>query len=95
MIVTCTRPVELATAMGTVRVRFSAPSAAGLDRLARLPGVAEIGYDGASADITVDPKSVVHVASELAPSDLAPADFTVIRPSLEGALISLLNGDHR
>ncbi len=94
-LVTCGRPVELATAMGTVRVRFSSPSAAGLEGLARLPGVAEIGYDGASADIAVDPESVVHVATELARRDLAPRDFTVIRPSLEEAVMALLDGDQR
>ncbi|MBV9425677.1 MAG: ABC transporter ATP-binding protein [Solirubrobacterales bacterium] len=94
-LVTCGRPVELATAMGTVRVRFSSPSAAGLEGLAQLPGVAEIGYDGASADIAVDPESVVHVATELARRDLAPPDFTVIRPSLEEAVMALLNGDQR
>jgi ABC-2 type transport system ATP-binding protein len=94
-LLTCGPPVQLATAMGTVRVRFSSPSAGGLQGLARLPGVAEVGYDGASADITVDPKSVVHLATELARRDLAPPDFTVIRPSLEDAVLSLLNGDHR
>jgi ABC-2 type transport system ATP-binding protein len=94
-LVTCGRPVELATAMGTVRVRFSSPSAAGLEGLSRIPGVAEIGYDGASADIAVDPESVVRVATELARRDLAPTDFTVIRPSLEEAVLAMLNGDHR
>jgi ABC-2 type transport system ATP-binding protein len=94
-LVTCGRPVELATAMGTVQVRFSSQSASSLEGLARLPGVTEIGYDGASADITVDPTSVVRVATELARRDLAPSDFTVIRPSLEEAVLLLLNGDRR
>jgi ABC-2 type transport system ATP-binding protein len=89
------RPVELVTATGTVRVRFSSPSAAWLDGLARMPGVAEVGYDGAVADVTVDPHAVVHVAAELARRDFDADDFTVIRPSLEDAVISLLNGDHR
>jgi len=94
-LLTCGRPVELATAMGTVRVRFSSPTAASLEGLARLPGVTDIGYDGATADVTVDPLSVVHVACELARRDIAPSDFTVIRPSLEAAVVSLMNGDHR
>lgn len=94
-LVTCGRPIELATAMGTVRVRFSCPSAAGLEGLARVPGVTEIGFDGTTADVAVDPESVVRVATELARRDLAPADFTVIRPSLEEAVLSLLNGDRR
>jgi ABC-2 type transport system ATP-binding protein len=94
-LVTCGRPVELATAMGTVRVRFSAPTAAGLDGLARVPGVAEIGYDGATAEVTVDPLAVVHVASELARRQIAPRDFTVVRPSLEEAVVTLIKGDRQ
>ena len=94
-LLTCGRPVELVTAGGTVRVRFTYPSAAALAGLERLPGVVEIGYDGTVADITVDPHAVVHVAAELARRDLAPSDFTVIRPSLEDAVVSLLNGGRR
>jgi ABC-2 type transport system ATP-binding protein len=94
-IVTCGRPIELATAMGTVRVRFSSPRAAGLEGLARIPGVAEIGYDGASADVTLAPEAVVRLATELERRNLAPADFTVIRPSLEDAVLSLMNGDQK
>jgi ABC-2 type transport system ATP-binding protein len=94
-LVTCGRPAELATAAGTARVRFSSPSAAGLDGLASVPGVTEIGYDGATADVSLDPVAVVRVATELARRDLAPPDFTVIRPTLEEAVVSLLNGDPR
>jgi hypothetical protein len=46
------------------------------------------------ADVTADPLAVVHLASELARRELAPGDFTVIRPSLEDAIVSLLNGDN-
>lgn len=94
-LVTCGRPVELATAAGTVRVRFSSPNASGLEGLTRVPGVAEVGFDGAIADVTVEPLAVVRVATELGRRDLAPADFTVIRPSLEDAVVSLLNGAHQ
>jgi ABC-2 type transport system ATP-binding protein len=94
-LLTIGRPVELAAAAGTVRVRFSSPSAAWLEGLARVPGVAEVGYDGAVADITADPRAVVHVAAELARRDLAAGDFTVVRPTLEDAVVSLLNGGHR
>lgn len=93
-LLTCGRPVELAAAAGTVRVRFSSPSAAGIEGLARIPGVAEIGYDGRVADVTTDPAAVVPLAGELARRDLAPGDFTVIRPSLEDAVVSLMNGAH-
>jgi ABC-2 type transport system ATP-binding protein len=94
-LVTCGRPLELATATGTVRVRFSSPNAAGLEGLTRVSGVAEVGFDGAIADVTVEPLAVVRVATELARRDLAPPDFTVIRPSLEDAVVSLLNGANR
>jgi ABC-2 type transport system ATP-binding protein len=94
-LLTVGRPMELVTATGTVRVRFSSPSAAQLEGLARLPGVTEIGYDGAVADVTVDPHAVVHVAAELARRDVAADDFDVIRPSLEDAVVSLLDGGDR
>jgi ABC-2 type transport system ATP-binding protein len=94
-LLTCGRPVELASAMGTVRVRFSSPSAGALEGLERISGVAEIAHDGAVADIAADPRAVVHVAAELARRDLAATDFTVIRPSLEDAVVSLLNGGRR
>ena len=94
-LLTIGRPVELVTATGTVRVRFSSPSAARLEGLARVPGVAEIGYDGAVADVVAEPRAVVHVAAELARHDFDAGDFTVIRPSLEDAVVSLLKGAHR
>ena len=89
------RPVELATATGAVRVRFSSPSAVRLDGLSGLAGVTEIGYDGAIAEVTAAPAAVVHIAAELARRDVAATDFTVIRPSLEDAVVSLLNGENQ
>jgi ABC-2 type transport system ATP-binding protein len=94
-LVACARPVELASNAGTVRLRFSSPAAVGLEGLGAVPGVTAIGYDGATADVTVEPVAVVRVATELARRDLAPSDFTVIRPSLEEALVPLMNGDPR
>jgi hypothetical protein len=57
--------------------------------------VGDIGYDGAVASVTAAPSAVVPLAGELARRRLAPADFTVIRPSLEDAVVSLLNGGSR
>jgi ABC-2 type transport system ATP-binding protein len=94
-LLTCGRPVELVTATGAVRVRFSSPSAAGVDGLARIPGVGAVGYDGRTAEIRADPVAIVPLAGELARRELAPSDFTVIRPSLEDAVVSLLNGGPR
>jgi ABC-2 type transport system ATP-binding protein len=92
-LVTCGRPVELVTALGTVMVRFSSASPAGIEGLERIPGVGEIGYDGRIAEVRTDPLAIVALAGELARRELAPADFTVIRPSLEDAVVSLLIGD--
>jgi ABC-2 type transport system ATP-binding protein len=93
-LVACDSPAALANGSGTVRVRFSSPSAAALEGLARVPGVVEVGYDGTAAQIVTEPEAVVPVATALACRDLAPCDFTVIRPSLEEAVVSILNGDH-
>jgi ABC-2 type transport system ATP-binding protein len=91
----CGRPADLITAAGTVRVRFSSPTAAELEGLGRLPGVAEIGYDGSIADVRTDPVAVVALAGELARRELTPEDFTVIRPSLEDAVVSMMSGGPR
>jgi ABC-2 type transport system ATP-binding protein len=91
-LVTSGRPVQLATEAGTVGVHFSAPSAAALEGIERLPGVAEVFYDGSIANVTVEPEAVIHVAAELARRDLTAPDFAVTRPSLEDAVISLLEG---
>ena len=93
--VTCGRPFELVSAAGAVRVRFSIPSTADLEGLGRIPGVLGVADAGGIADITAAPLAVVPLAGELARRDVAPADFTVIRPSLEDAVISLLNGGSR
>ncbi|ADB50893.1 ABC transporter ATP-binding protein [Conexibacter woesei] len=94
-LLTCGRPSELTTVAGTVSVRFSSPTAALLDGLERVPGVSEIGYDGAHAAVTADPRAVVHVAAELARRELSADDFAVVRPSLEDAVVTLLNGGSR
>jgi ABC-2 type transport system ATP-binding protein len=88
----CGRTADLVATVAPVRVRFSSPSAAALAGLERVPRVAQVDYDGRAAEITADPQAVVPVAAELARRDLTPSDFTVIRPSLEDAVVSLLNG---
>lgn len=91
----CGQPAALVAAAAPVRIRFSIPSATALEGLERVPHVAEVGYDGAVADIVADPRAVVTVAAELAHRDLIVADFTVIRPSLEDAVVKLLKGEGR
>ncbi len=58
----------------------------------RIPGVSDVAYGGGVADVAAAPVSVVPLAGELARRELTPSDFTVIRPSLEDAVVSLLNG---
>jgi ABC-2 type transport system ATP-binding protein len=94
-VLACGRPSELVNAAGTVGVRFSSPSAFAIEGLDRVPGVAELGYDGTFADITADPRAVVHIAAELARRELPADDFVVIRPTLEDTVVSLLNGGSR
>jgi len=91
----CGEPAGLVAAAAPVRIRFSTPSATALEGLERVPHVAEVGYDGAVADIVADPRAVVTVAAELAHRNLIVTDFTVIRPSLEDAVVTLLKGEGR
>jgi ABC-2 type transport system ATP-binding protein len=93
--VTCGRPLELVSAAAAVRVRFSIRSPAELEGLGRVPGVLGVTDAGGVADVTAAPVAVVPLAGELARRDIAPSDFTVIRPSLEDAVVSLLNGGSR
>jgi ABC-2 type transport system ATP-binding protein len=94
-VLACGRPAELVGATGTVSVRFSAPAAAAVAGLELLAGVTQLGYDGAIAELRVEPRAVVHVAAELARRAVETDDFTVIRPSLEDAVVSLMDGGSR
>jgi ABC-2 type transport system ATP-binding protein len=94
-VLACGRPAELVGSAGAVAMRFSSPSAVALAGLERIPGVAEVAYDGTVADVTADPHAVIHVAAELAARELRVGDFTVVRPSLEDAVVSMLEGDRR
>jgi ABC-2 type transport system ATP-binding protein len=91
----CGRTADLVASVAPVRVRFSSPSAAALEGLERVPEVIEVGYDGAVAEIAAEPRAVVTIAAELAHRDLTVTDFTVIRPSLEDAVVSLIKEGER
>ncbi len=86
----CGQTADLVATVAPVRVRFSSSSAAALEGLERLPRVIEVGYDGSVADIAADPRAVVTIAAELAHRELTVTDFTVIRPSLEDAVVSMM-----
>jgi ABC-2 type transport system ATP-binding protein len=91
----CGETADLVASVAPVRVRFSSPSAAALEGLERVPEVIEVGYDGAVAEIAAEPRAVVTIAAELAHRDLTVTDFTVIRPSLEDAVVSLMKDGER
>ena len=91
----CGRPDELVNAAGSVAVRFSSADAEVLDGVARMAGVSGVDYDGAVADVTAEAGAVVRIAAELARRELPADDFTVVRPSLEDAVVALLDGDRR
>jgi ABC-2 type transport system ATP-binding protein len=94
-VMACGRTGDLVATVEPVRMRFSSPSAAALQGLERVPRVAQVSYDGTVAEVTADPDAVVAVAAELANRNLAPTDFTVVRPSLEDAVVAILNGGAR
>lgn len=94
-VLACGQTADLVASVAPVRVRFSSPGTAALEGLERVPRVIEVGYDGAIAEIAADPRAVVPIAAELAHRDLAVTDFTVIRPSLEDAVVSLMEDGER
>lgn len=92
----CGTGADLVAALaGPARVRFAAPDAAALEGLERVPGVAAVGCDDGRAEVAVAGDAVVLVAAELARRAVAAPDFTVIRPSLEDAVVALLEGSVR
>jgi ABC-2 type transport system ATP-binding protein len=94
-VLTCGRPTDLVASTGTVGVRFSSPSAEALAGIERLPGVSEVDYDGATADVRAAPDAVVRVAAELARRELSAPDFAVVHPTLEDVVVALVDGGAR
>lgn len=92
-VVACGRPDDIvATVGGLVRIRFSYPqpsNGTGAGAFAGLAGVAEVAHDGRLLEVRGDAASPVHVAAELARRGQTPLDFTVQRPSLHDAFLSL------
>jgi ABC-2 type transport system ATP-binding protein len=59
-------------------------------RLARLPGVSEVRERAGAVTITGDRRAIAHVGAELVHAGRVPPDLLVRVPSLEDALIGLL-----
>jgi ABC-2 type transport system ATP-binding protein len=87
------RPADVvADAGGPVRVRFSFPDLTSVLGLERIPGVASMTQGNGIAEVACEPAACVRVAAELGRRGLAPADFDVVRPSLEDAFVALTQG---
>ena len=88
----CDTPQNLiAAAGGSVRTRFTAGDL-DLTSLERLPFVDEVSRPGGLVEVKGDASTPVLVAAELARNGVIPADFTVVRPSLEDVFVTLTSG---
>jgi ABC-2 type transport system ATP-binding protein len=80
---------------GTAVIRFSLPDppAGLLDEVGRLDGVREVTRAGARVTVRGQRSIVAYVGAALVRWDAVPADLSVYQPSLEDALLGLLNGE--
>jgi len=76
----------------TATIRFSMPAlpAQLLDQVRRLDGVREVGRDGARITVRGHRRVIAHVGAVLVRWESVPADLSVHVPSLEDALLGLL-----
>jgi ABC-2 type transport system ATP-binding protein len=79
---------------GTATIRFSMPDppALLLDQVRRLDGVHEVERAGARVTVRGSRGVIAYVGAALVRWDLVPADLEVRVPSLEDALLGLLDG---
>ncbi|HMJ36272.1 MAG TPA: ABC transporter ATP-binding protein [Baekduia sp.] len=91
------RPEELVDRHGRrATMRWAARSADGsatlLDELRRLPGVADVAVTERHVEVRGDRAAIAHVGAALVRAEAIPDDLTVRVPSLEDALLELLDG---
>src|SRR5262249_55312392 len=81
----------------TAVIRFSMPDppAPLLDQVRRLDGVQRVSRDGAWISVRVHRLILSYVGAALVRWEPVPADLSVYQPSLEDALLGLLNDDQR
>jgi ABC-2 type transport system ATP-binding protein len=81
----------------TVMIRFSMadPPAQLLDQVRRLDGVREVSRTGSLITVRGHRRIIAYVGAALVRWEPVPADLSVYVPSLEDALLGLLNGDQR
>ena len=85
--------VDRHAAVATIRFSLPDPPAGLLDHLSRLDGV--LAVDRACTRVTVrgDRRIIAYVGAALVRWDSVPADLSVHIPTLEDALLDLLDGD--
>jgi hypothetical protein len=69
------------------------PPAQLLDQVRRLDGVREVARDGARITVRGHRRMIAYVGAALVRWEPVPDDLSVYQPSLEDALLGLLNGD--
>jgi ABC-2 type transport system ATP-binding protein len=92
------RPAELVDRHGPAAlVAFTLPAGwfpeVMADRLRRLPGVRAVAIDAGKVTIRGDRTAIAHVGATLVTAGCAPPDLSVRIPSLEDALVGLLERD--
>ncbi len=81
----------------TAVIRFSRPDppAELLDQVRRLDGVQEVSRSGDRITVRGHRRIIAYVGAVLVRWEPVPADLSIYVPSLEDALLGLLNGDQR
>jgi len=82
--------VDRHASTATIRFSMPAPPAQLLDQVRRLDGVREVGRDGARITVRGHRRVIAHVGAVLVRWESVPADLSVHVPSLEDALLGLL-----
>lgn len=93
-------PRELVDRYGrSTIVRFTLPSeseaACAAERLARLPAVTGLERSGRRVALRGSRAAVAHIGAALVAAGDVPADLSVEMPTLEDALVELLEGSHQ
>jgi hypothetical protein len=85
--------VERHASTAVIRFSMPEPPAQLLDQVRRLDGVREVARDGARITVRGHRRMIAYVGAALVRWEPVPDDLSVYQPSLEDALLGLLNGD--
>jgi ABC-2 type transport system ATP-binding protein len=87
--------VERHASTAVIRFSMADPPAPLLDQVRRLDGVREVSRAGDQITVRGHRRIIAYVGAVLVRWESVPADLSVQVPSLEDALIGLLDGDQR